>query len=123
MEKAFISYSDAIHLFSNNYISIPIKLVNDYESHLLMDFDNFDLTTEYNSVFLSDIVDQQTVAVLTDLFPDVHIKYFELLEGWCLFVQHSGTSWKAYDIAVNTKSKWFERIFFEGSSSYEKLKF
>lgn len=121
--STYISYSDAIHLFDNVFIEIPIKLVDSYEPEVLLPPFEHIFDMEYFQVCLSDIKSEEYVNILTDLFPDVHLKYFELLEGWVLCVQHSGTSWNCVDIPVNVNSKYFEKLFSEGSSNRQLLKF
>ena len=119
--KTYISYSDAIHLLDNIFIDIPLQLVDNYEPHLLLNFNEED--TEYFQVLLSNIKDEQYVKILTDLFPDVHLKFFELLNGWCLFVQHTGTAWRCVDIEVNTNSIYFKKLFHKDGLNYKHLKF
>jgi hypothetical protein len=118
--KYFISFKDAIKLFDNNYIKIPLNVVANFEPHILYgDIEEDD--PEIIQVFLSNITEEY-VNILMDLFPNIKFKYFEHLEGYLLLVEHCGTPWSSYNIIVNTKSEYFQKLFYEGSFNRKLLK-
>lgn len=108
----YISYHDAIHFFGGNFIQIPLRLVDNYESDLLFDFDeDMEPRNEVCQVFVTNLPDE-TIKKLKSLFPSLRLKYFELLENWILLVDHWGTSWDGVYIDINPEMfEKYEKLF------------